>query len=88
MNIRIAGHVDATVKVGDGVVSIRRVGISVATVARLLGRQLSEDGTTESLTLDRLVHRPHEQTIGRDGVLWSLHGAYVSVLHRKVAQVT
>jgi hypothetical protein len=77
------GHVDATVKIGDNLVSIRRTGVSASTVAKLLGRETSADGKVETLTLDRIVHRVNEDTIGGDkNDRWSLTGAFVSVLYR------
>lgn len=72
-------HVRAEVRVAAEVVTIRHIGDSEAIVANVLGRQALADGR-ERIWLDRLVHRPHNDTMGDAGVCWELGGCYVTEL--------
>ena len=76
-------HIEGVVKIGDGVATIRRKGISSSVVARILGRETSADGRFEILTLDRMIHRVGEDSIGDRDCPWMLHGAFVSVMTRE-----
>lgn len=53
---------DATVTLGEGVVTIKRKGSSALTIANILGTV--EKPKEKAIYLDRLVHRPHEQSLG------------------------
>lgn len=75
-----ASIVEATIKAGDGVMTIRRKGISSTVIAQILGRQVL-DGV-EVITLDRLIHRQGETEMGNDAETWSVSGAFVTVLSR------
>ena len=76
--------IDAIVKMGADLVTIRRKGVSSTVIAKILGRHVTEDGT-QVITLDRLVHRNGENSIGNTDGVWSVNGAFVSVLSREVA---
>jgi hypothetical protein len=67
---------NATVTLGDGVAVIRRRGVTDPIVAKVLGTEHDEDGNPRRVWLDRLVHRPEQVNLG----LWSVEGAYVSML--------
>lgn len=73
----VKSHVKAVVKAAEGAVSIRTIGDSDAVVANVLGRKTQDDGT-ETLWLDRLVHRPFNDTIGDGGIHWKLSGCFVT----------
>jgi hypothetical protein len=69
---------DASVGLGDGVVVVKRKGITRPVVANVLSLERSSGNNVERtrVVLDRLVHKPHETDLGE----WSVSGAYVSVL--------
>lgn len=68
---------EVTVEIGEGVVVVRRRGVSRPTVANILDlRAPGEDGPGR-IVLDRLVHKPHETCLAD----WNVSGAYVSVLN-------
>ena len=77
--------VRATIRIGSGVLSIRRKGNSELSTARILGFELSEDGVTGSVWLDRLVHTLSESAIGSEDEQWSLSGAFVSVMSKRLS---
>lgn len=67
-----------TVRLGEESVAIRRRGRSTTTVAHILGVDRDEAGEPVRVYLDRLVHRPHEDTLGE----WRVEGAVSSILSR------
>lgn len=69
-------EVEATVRIGDGVVSIKRKGSSQIVQANVVSTEAALDGQTTRLWLDRLVHAAHEVSIGGHPVT----GAIVSEL--------
>ena len=77
--------VKATIRIGSGVLSISRKGNSELSTARILGFELAEDGITGSVWLDRLVHTLSESAIGSEEEKWSLSGAFVSVLTKRLS---
>ena len=66
--------VEADVKVGDAVVSIRRKGSSEVVQASIVATESDESGKPVRLWLDRLVHAAHEYVIGGHPVT----GAFVT----------
>ena len=66
---------DVTIEIGDGVVVIRRKGVSRPTVAILLEHKNLPNGS-QRLILDRVVHKPGETIL--DG--WGVEGAFVTVM--------
>lgn len=70
------GKIEADVKIGDGVVSIHRRGVSQVTTAKLLGVEHDAAGQPVRLWLDRMIHRPKEAEIGG----WVVSGAVSSIL--------
>lgn len=70
---------DADVTLGNGVVTVRRKGSSSLTIANVLGTTVNDK--TESIYLDRLVHKPFEQSLGN----FAVTGAISSVLHHSKA---
>lgn len=66
-----------SVTLGDGLVVVRRKGVSHVTCAQVLGSELTPDGR-ERLYLDRLVHRPFEEHF--EG--WEVSGAISTILTR------
>jgi hypothetical protein len=73
MNI-LKEHVEADVRIGDGIVSIRRKGRSEMIQAKVLATVPAMDGQPTRLWLDRLVHAAHETRIGTHPV----SGCYVT----------
>lgn len=67
-------NVEATVRVGDGVVSIKRKGVSEIVQANVVSSEAALDGQTTRLWLDRLIHASHEDSIGG----YPVKGAFVS----------
>ncbi len=67
-------NLDATVIIGDGVVTIKRNGKSGTTIANILG--VVQHEKSQSIYLDRLVHENHEQALGK----YSVTGAISSIL--------
>jgi hypothetical protein len=67
---------DVSVEIGDGVVVIRRKGITRPVVANVLQFERDSKGDLGRLVLDRIVHRPYETDFGE----WGVSGAFVSVL--------
>lgn len=65
---------EATVTLGDGVVTVRRKGSTRLTVANILGQAVADNKT--AIYLDRLVHKPHESSLGT----FHVHGATTSIL--------
>lgn len=55
---------------------------STATVIRVLGVRVGEDGHAESIYLDRLIHSRRKAEIGP----WGVNGAVSSVLYPKAAE--
>jgi len=78
--------VKAEIRVGSGVLSIRRKGNSDVTTARILGFELADDGETVSLWLDRLLHTMSEDKIGDEADPWRVDGSFVSVLSKRLSQ--
>lgn len=74
--------VKAEIRIGVGVVSVRRKGSSEACTARVLAVDVAEDGRTVCVFLDRLLHGVHEHAIGSDDEPWDLGGAYVTTMTR------
>lgn len=70
---------EATVTIGDGVLSIARSGQSRIVIANILGTTI-EDGN-DCWYLDRLVHAPHESELGP----YKVRGAISSVLFKPTA---
>lgn len=70
---------EVTVEVGEGVVVVRRRGVTRPAVANILDMRISENGTTR-IVLDRLLHKPHERSLSS----WSASGAYVTVLEQAI----
>ena len=72
--------VQAAIKFGEGVVTVRRRGGAV-TVARVLGTELDTRTGLRRWWLDRLIHRDGEDAIGGQGCGYlGLEGAFVTVL--------
>lgn len=69
---------DVSVDIGDGVAVIRRKGVSRPIVASILGSEFDGEGQPTRVVLDRVVHKPHEQSF----LGWHVCGAFVSVLER------
>lgn len=67
-------NVEADVRIGEGVVSIKRKGSSELVQANVVASDVNDAGTTVKLWLDRLVHAPHETCIGGHAV----NGAFVT----------
>lgn len=67
-----------TVTIGDGVVVIRRSGVSRASVANILGMEHDSQCEIKTLWLDRLIHGPNESGF----IGWRVSGAVSSVLER------
>jgi hypothetical protein len=72
---------EVSVTLGDGVVVIRRTGSSRAVVANILGIDPSDSPTPSRIWLDRLVHRPGEQSF----IGWKVSGAVVTMLEQSLA---
>jgi hypothetical protein len=70
---------DASVEVGEGVVVIKRKGVSRPLVANILKSVQASNGEITRIVLDRIVHRPHETDFGP----WGVSGAFASVLVRR-----
>jgi hypothetical protein len=68
--------VEADVRIGEGVVSIRRKGSSEVVQANIVASDYDESGQPTRLWLDRLVHAIHETEIGGHPV----NGAFVTEL--------
>lgn len=83
-SIHKSNVVKAEIRIGEGVISIRRRGISEITTARILGFDLADDGRLASLYLDRLIHTMSESEIGTEEDPWQLGGAFVSTLTKKL----
>jgi len=66
--------VEADVRIGDGVVSIKRKGSSEIVQAKVLSTEPAKDGEATRLWLDRLVHAKHETSIGQ----YHVRGAFVT----------
>ena len=73
---------EATVTLGEGVVTIKRKGSSALVVANILGTAVSEAIT--SIYLDRLVHKPFENSLGD----YSVSGAVSTILHHETCNKT
>lgn len=67
-------EVEADVRVGEDVLSIRRKGSSEVVQAKILARELEDGGRKERIWLDRLVHAGYEEVIGGNPVT----GSYVT----------
>jgi hypothetical protein len=80
------GKIEADIKIGDGLVTIKRRGVSEVTVARLLGIEHDQRGEPVVLWLDRMVHEAREEELGG----WKVYGAVSTILRRDppVAQPT
>lgn len=74
-----SGKVEADIKIGDGVVTIHRRGVSQVTTAGLLGVEHDKAGEPVRLYLDRMIHRPRETEIGG----WRVSGAISSILTKE-----
>ena len=86
MNVETANGkiwlVEGRVKVGDGLVTVRRKGISAPTVANLLGQEEDAETGAVTLILDRLIHKENETAIGSMDDHWLMSGAFVTTLTR------
>jgi len=71
------GHLKAQVRMGQDAVSVRPIGYSDATIAKVLGVTLNDDGTS-TYYLDRLVHQNHIDSIGVEGAIWKVEGCFVT----------
>lgn len=69
-----------TVKLGDGVMTLKRPERSEVVVANVLGRTVSDDGSLEHFWLDRIAHKPEDVFDG-----WNVEGAISTILTRSVA---
>lgn len=67
---------NAEVTLGEGVVVIRRKGVSAPVIANILGMDRDDAGEPARIYLDRLVHSPAEDTLGG----WSVSGAISTIL--------
>lgn len=65
------------VTIGEGLVVIKRHGVSQKIIAKVLGTENNKDGDVNKIYLDRLIHRPIEKTLG----LWNVTGAISSILY-------
>ena len=65
---------DIDVSIGTTAIKIKRKGQSEIVTANILGQTVED--SHQCLYLDRLVHAPHEQTLGE----YSVHGALSSIL--------
>lgn len=65
------------VTIGEGLVVIKRHGVSQKIIANILGVENNQDGNVNRIYLDRLVHKPIEKTLG----LWNVTGAISSILY-------
>lgn len=63
--------------IGEGLVVIKRHGVSQKIIAHILGVENNQDGDVNKIYLDRLVHKPMEKTLG----LWNVTGAISSILY-------
>jgi hypothetical protein len=70
---------EVSVTLGDGVAVIRRKGTSACIVAGVLGLDTDAGGATETVYLDRLVHRVGET----DFEGWKVSGAVSTILRRR-----
>lgn len=70
---------ETSVTLGDGVAVIRRKGTSDCVVAGILGVEAGAQGETETVYLDRIVHRIGESDF--DG--WAVSGAVSTILRRR-----
>lgn len=68
---------DSEVSIGDGIVVIKRSGISQKIIAKILGTETNEDGDVNKIYLDRIVHKPVETNMG----IWQVTGAISSILY-------
>lgn len=69
---------EAEVLLGDGIVTVRRKGVSKPAVANILGTELDASGRTAKIWLDRIVHRAKEDVLGE----WTVSGVISTVLSR------
>ncbi len=65
------------VTIGEGLVVIKRHGVSQKIIANILGVESNQDGDVNKIYLDRLIHKPIEKTLG----LWNVTGAISSILY-------
>lgn len=65
------------VTIGEGLVVIKRHGVSQKIIANILGVENNQDGDVNRIYLDRLIHKPIEKTLG----LWNVTGAISSILY-------
>lgn len=72
----VSENVDADVRIGDGVVSIRRKGSTEIILANVVATTPAVVGVPTRLWLDRLVHAAHETNIGQ----YPVKGAFVTEL--------
>jgi hypothetical protein len=73
------GRIKAVVKVGEGVLSVRKRGISAYVVCRVLGWEWS--GGYLRVWMDKLIHGRHECEFDDGERVWQVEGAWVSVLN-------
>lgn len=71
---------EVAVAFGDGVVTIKKTGISSPIIAGILGTENDASGVPVRVWLDRLVHGPLETWEGT----WQVSGAVSSILTRSV----
>lgn len=69
---------EAEVLLGDGIVTIRRKGVSKPTVANILGMDHDSNGRPIKVWLDRVVHRAKEDALGE----WGASGVISTILSR------
>lgn len=68
---------ESTLSLGDGFVTLRRSSRSDVIIARILGTEGPEHAP-DRIILDRLIHEPHESSIGS----WTVRGAITTELLR------
>lgn len=67
----------AEVSIGDGIVVIKRNGVSQKIIANILGAERNAEDAINKIYLDRLIHKPIEKTLG----IWNVTGAISSILY-------
>ena len=72
------GRIKGNLKFGDGVLTLRRRGISEYVVCKVLGWEWAEGKLR--VWIDKLIHGRHEFEIEDGERVWKVAGAWVSVL--------
>lgn len=82
MRRNASGLINASIRIGDGVVVISYGHSTAVLVCNVLGTD-HEDGNVTRIYLDRLIHEPWQHEM--DG--WHLSGAISTILTRKDSNV-